>query len=109
MWPKPPPRLSFGHDWAIDQSSWFPARAIFFCPTQKKGDGKEALHSIPKEKTPCQPTPHPILCLASFAHRKTPIARSARPRWAAGLCDAEILIGTQNTDPETMSGGEHST
>ncbi len=31
------------------------------------------------------------------------------PKWAAGLSNAEILIGTQNTDPETVSNGEHST
>ncbi|MGC1105383.1 MAG: hypothetical protein WA876_02505 [Candidatus Acidiferrales bacterium] len=31
------------------------------------------------------------------------------PRWAAGLSDPEILIGTQNTDPETVSTGDHGT
>ncbi|MGB6876592.1 MAG: hypothetical protein WBD87_11205 [Candidatus Acidiferrales bacterium] len=41
--------------------------------------------------------------------RKTARQLDYLPRWAAGLSDAEILIGTQNTDPETISNGEYST
>ena len=41
--------------------------------------------------------------------RRTPLQLDYLPRWAAGLSDPEILIGTQNTDPETISNGEHST
>jgi hypothetical protein len=39
--------------------------------------------------------------------RRTPLHLDYLPRWAAGLSDPEILIGTQNTDPETVSDGEH--
>ncbi|MGB6483463.1 MAG: hypothetical protein WBE86_08260 [Candidatus Acidiferrales bacterium] len=42
-------------------------------------------------------------------NQKTPWQLDYLPRWAAGLSDPEILIGTQNTDPETISNGEHST
>ncbi|MFZ0856264.1 MAG: hypothetical protein WAN10_05365 [Candidatus Acidiferrales bacterium] len=41
--------------------------------------------------------------------RRTPLHLDYLPRWAAGLSNAEILIGTQNTDPETVSTEERGT